>query len=156
MPSQGRSSVPVTAHAKREDQATSSSFRESHAESGAALTDIAVSLLLLALLWLPAKAAAPIRPTLNLTSVRVEVTWIKNSAELDAIRRRYRPFSDGDVRAAFGRYAAGLEKGFSVLVRKDDQFICRIYVFKPIVVDDGKTTALGHELLHCLLGSYHR
>jgi hypothetical protein len=132
-----------------------SSFRKSRAESRTA-TDAAVSLLLLALLWLPAKAVAPIRPTLNVTSVGLEVTWVEDSAELDAIRRRYRPFSDGDALAAFGRRVAGLEKGFSVLVRKDDQFICRIYVFKPIVVDDDATTAVGHELLHCLLGSYHR
>jgi hypothetical protein len=78
-----------------------------------------------------------VRPTLNITSVRVEMTWVKDGAELDAVRRRCRPFfSDGDARAAFGRSAAGLEKGFSVPVRKDDQLICRIYVFKPIVVDD--------------------
>jgi hypothetical protein len=27
---------------------------------------------------------------------------------------------------------------------------------KPKVVDDRPTVTLGHELLHCLLGEYHR
>jgi hypothetical protein len=32
---------------------------------------------------------------------------------------------------------------------------CRIYSVKPTRIDDHKTTTLGHELTHCLIGTYH-
>jgi hypothetical protein len=31
-----------------------------------------------------------------------------------------------------------------------------LWVLKPGAVDDERTAALGHELLHCLIGNYHR
>jgi len=33
---------------------------------------------------------------------------------------------------------------------------CEIHSVKPRKVDDTATLTLGHELLHCLYGSYHR
>jgi hypothetical protein len=47
-------------------------------------------------------------------------------------------------------------EGFAVLVDGDGGLVCRLWVLKPRNVDDQRTTALGHELLHCLAGEYHR
>lgn len=49
----------------------------------------------------------------------------------------------------------GRELGFSVLVKRGDEYICRIVTLKPRDVDDRRTATLGHELLHCLFGEYH-
>lgn len=42
-----------------------------------------------------------------------------------------------------------------MLVKRGDEYICRIVTLKPRDVDDRRTATLGHELLHCLFGEYH-
>jgi len=32
---------------------------------------------------------------------------------------------------------------------------CEIHIVKPQKVDDEATTTLGHEMLHCIIGTYH-
>ena len=51
--------------------------------------------------------------------------------------------------------------GFSILKtnRETGARTCEIYVpnaKRPTNVDDEATLILGHELLHCMLGTYHR
>lgn len=43
----------------------------------------------------------------------------------------------------------------NVLNRVGD-LVCEIHTVQPKGVDDNATLTLGHELLHCLYGSYHR
>lgn len=45
------------------------------------------------------------------------------------------------------------EDGESVDV--DEKLFCDIHTVEPKVVDDEATLTLGHEMLHCLYGSYH-
>ena len=112
-------------------------------------------LLGLALLAGPAWSD-PIRPTLELAAVRLEVTWVHSSSELARIRRQYeRPVGDSRSRAGIG---GGLDqlRGFSVLGKRNGEYVCLVYIYKPLILDDDRTRALGHEMLHCLLGEYHQ
>lgn len=103
----------------------------------------------------PASGRDVIRPTLDFTDVRIEVHWMDSSAAIRLEARKYRV----DLpRATFGssRLYAGRHEGFSILGKRNGERVCLIFVRKPAHVDDDKTTAVGHELLHCLLGVYHR
>jgi hypothetical protein len=44
-------------------------------------------------------------------------------------------------------------RGFSVWSSQD--IVCDVYYIKPTTVNDPKTTVLGHEVMHCIYGSYH-
>lgn len=97
----------------------------------------------------------PIRPSLELTAMRIEVTWVHSASELARIRREYeRPVGDSRSRAGIG---GGLDRlrGFSVLGKRNGEYVCLVYSYRPVLLDDDRTRALGHELLHCLLGEYH-
>ena len=39
---------------------------------------------------------------------------------------------------------------------KDENYTCEIHIVRPTRVDDTRTLTLGHEMLHCIYGSYHR
>lgn len=39
---------------------------------------------------------------------------------------------------------------------ENTEYTCDIHVVQPRRVDDNNTLTLGHELLHCIYGSYHR
>ena len=39
---------------------------------------------------------------------------------------------------------------------KEEPYQCEIHIKPPKYVDDDDTLTLGHELAHCLYGSYHR
>ena len=115
---------------------------------------------LFALLSVAPTAAEWIDPTLELTAVLVEVTWVANSAELAEIRKRYEsPVERSGASSGFGgafrnRPDDGI-KGFSVLGKRDGAWVCLIFVERPRLVNDARTLQLGHELAHCLLGAYH-
>jgi hypothetical protein len=81
--------------------------------------------------------------------VRVEVEWVESDAAMDAKRREFgavRP--DNVIRTKL--------TGFSVLGKRDGELVCLIFAPKPRTEDDKNTLVLGHELAHCLLGSYHQ
>lgn len=56
---------------------------------------------------------------------------------------------------------AGLQ-GFAVWYEypngkpNDEPYECTIHVARPGRVDDNNTLTLGHEMLHCIYGSYHK
>ena len=111
-------------------------------------------LLTLALLTTPAHSES-VRATLELNSVRVEVIWVQSASELARIRQQYER-SAGDIRSRAG-IGGGLDRtrGFSVLGKRNGERVCLVYVYRPLSVDDDRTLALGHEVLHCVLGEYH-
>jgi len=39
---------------------------------------------------------------------------------------------------------------------EDELYTCEIHIARPGRVDDTHTLTLGHEMLHCVYGSYHR
>jgi hypothetical protein len=106
-----------------------------------------------ALLSAQALADERVSPTLDLSAVRVEVTWVADRYELARIRTRFE--GPRDIRAATSIDARDVG-GFFVLGKRNGEPVCLLFVFKPVNIDDGATTALGHEVLHCLLGSYHQ
>jgi hypothetical protein len=108
----------------------------------------------LALVAVPVHARERIKPTLEVNDVRVVVTYVSIS-ELVNLQRRYRVRSDPRELRQDHRH------GFSILKtnRTTGARTCEIYLTddtRPREVDDEGTLTLGHELLHCLLGNYHR
>lgn len=106
-----------------------------------------------------ANAASPVSPTLELSAVRVEVTWVESSAGIQSKAREYGrcPRRDSVVMSErlSGASCLGEHSGFAVLGKRDGQYVCLLFVLKPERTDDDRTTAVAHELLHCLLGDYH-
>jgi hypothetical protein len=96
--------------------------------------------------------ADTIKPTLDLTALRLEVIWVASNAELAAIRNRY--CADPRCRPS-SRYVPKQPEGFSVVAVRDGEPECLVVVQRPESVDDLRTLILGHEVLHCLLGGYH-
>jgi hypothetical protein len=93
-----------------------------------------------------------IKPTLDFNDMRVVVNYVstnellnlqgRHSADLRELRQDYR-------------------HGFSILKRSRETgaLTCEIYLpndKRPRQVDDEATLSLGHELLHCMRGDYHR
>lgn len=39
---------------------------------------------------------------------------------------------------------------------KEEPYRCEIHIKPPTRIDDDDTLTLGHEMAHCLYGSYHR
>lgn len=38
----------------------------------------------------------------------------------------------------------------------NESYTCEIHIVRPTRVDDSYTLTLGHEMLHCIYGSYHK
>jgi hypothetical protein len=107
--------------------------------------------LALALLAGPA-LGEDIKPTIDFSEMKLEVTWVRSNAEIDHARKRY----GAEIEQKGHRRVPQKPEGFAVLVGRDGALVCRLWVLKPGAVDDERTAALGHELLHCLIGNYHR
>ena len=114
----------------------------------------AVVLIAHVLLADPLFATELIRPTLDVKEMRVLVSYV-STGELVKLQAQFGARIDvRDVRQ-------GHRHGFSILKtnRETGARTCEIYLpseQRPDKVDDGGTLTLGHELLHCMLGDYHR
>jgi len=101
-----------------------------------------------------ALAGEAIKPTLDVKDMRVTVAYV-SIGELERLEREFGPLVDvRDVRQ-------DTHRGFSILKRNRETGLltCEIYlpyVQRPTERDDQGTLTLGHELLHCMLGKYHR
>jgi len=102
--------------------------------------------LVLALAVAAFASASELQTTLELSALRVEVTWIASDREMNRLRLDY-----GQPSTTQGTTL----NGFSVLGKRDGEYVCLLFVRKPDQVNGKRTLALGHELLHCLLGEYH-
>lgn len=40
-------------------------------------------------------------------------------------------------------------------VNEGGEWTCEIHILEPRFVDDDRTLTLGHEMVHCIYGSYH-
>jgi hypothetical protein len=95
-----------------------------------------------------------IKPTLDIQDLRVVINYV-STGELVELQRRHGANIDlRDVRQ-------DQRHGFSILKtnRETGARTCEVYLPKerrPGKVDDVGTLTLGHELLHCMLGDYHR
>jgi hypothetical protein len=93
-----------------------------------------------------------VEPSIEVGGMKLEVTWVRSNAEIELARKRY----GAEIEEQGHRRVPQKPEGFAVLVGRDGELVCRLWVLKPENVDDERTTALGHELLHCLAGAYHR
>jgi hypothetical protein len=105
----------------------------------------------LAVLAAPARGE-DVRPSVDFGEMKLEVTWVRSNAQIEQARKRY----GAEIADQGHRRVPQKPEGFAVLVGRDGELVCRLWVLKPENVDDERTTALGHELLHCLVGKYHR
>jgi hypothetical protein len=95
-----------------------------------------------------------IKPTIDVNELRVVVKYV-STGELVNLQHEFGARIDRrDIRQDY-------RHGFSILRtnRETGARTCEIYLpnaKRPAEVDDDGTLILGHELLHCMLGSYHR
>jgi len=107
-----------------------------------------------ALLAQPSWASEVIKPTLDVQDLRLVVNYV-STGELIKLQREWGKHIDlRDVRQDH-------RHGFSILKtnRETGARTCEVYLpsaQRPGEVDDDGTLTLGHELLHCMLGDYHR
>jgi hypothetical protein len=95
-----------------------------------------------------------VSPKLDFSDMRVVVVYV-STGELWNLQRKHGTAVDPRDLNLHHR------RGFSVLKRNRETgaLTCEIYLSneeRPHEVDDAATTSLGHELLHCMLGDYHR
>lgn len=108
----------------------------------------------LALFERPGLAGELIKPTLDVNDMRVVVTHV-STGELVNLHRKYGATVDLREIRQYYRH------GFSILKTNRETGVrtCEIYLpndKRPRQVDDEATLSLGHELLHCMRGDYHR
>ena len=95
-----------------------------------------------------------ITPTIDVKDMRVVVSYV-STGDLVKLQREYGAHIDlREIRQDY-------RHGFSILKtnRETGARTCEIYLpntKRPREVDDQGTLILGHELLHCMLGDYHR
>jgi len=113
-----------------------------------------IVLIAQSLIGQPVAAADVIKPTLDVQDMRVVIRYV----------------STGDLVQLQSEFGAHIDRrelrqdyrhGFSILKtnRETGARTCEIYLpneQRPAKVDDDGTLTLGHELLHCMLGNYHR
>jgi hypothetical protein len=95
-----------------------------------------------------------IKPTIDVKDMRVVVTYL-STGELVNLQ------ADFGVRVDRREIRQDYRHGFSILKtnRETGARTCEIYLpneMRPKEVDDEATLSLGHELLHCMQGNYHR
>jgi hypothetical protein len=112
-----------------------------------------LAILACAVASVPAKGEV-VRPTLDVSDMRVVVKYV-SVGELMNLQAKFG--ANVDIRDLRQNH----RHGFSILKtnRETGARTCEIYLpesKRPVEVDDESTLILGHELLHCMLGSYHR
>ena len=112
------------------------------------------AILALSLFAGPVRGGELIKPTIDFNDMRIVVTFVSTN-ELVNLQRKYG--AKIDLREIRQDY----RHGFSILKtsRETGARTCEIYLpneKRPLKVDDDATLSLGHELLHCMRGNYHR
>ena len=113
-------------------------------------------LALVPCVWLahPLCANEVIKPSLDIQDMRLVVKYV-STGELLHLHRKFGRNVDLHYLRQDHR------RGFSILKtnRETGARTCEVYLpneQRPAKVDDDGTLTLGHELLHCMLGDYHR
>lgn len=128
-----------------------------HATRGSSLRPTfraATILTACALLTAPLLANEPFTWTLQVNNMHVLVSYVTTDEILLLHRRHGKHVDLRDIRQHHRR-------GFSILRTNRETGVrtCEIYIpneHRPAKVDDDGTMTLGHELLHCMIGDYHR
>jgi hypothetical protein len=115
---------------------------------------VVIVLIAHGLLIQPGSAVELIKPTFDVRDMRLLIRYV-STGHLVQLQSRYG--ANVDRRELRQNY----RHGFSILKtnRETGARTCEIYLpneHRPDKVDDNGTLTLGHELLHCMLGDYHR
>jgi hypothetical protein len=102
----------------------------------------------------------PIVKTIDRTSAPVIITVYvyDTQRELDEAYRRLhniRRGDDSESRYGFARWPEWYDKDGN-MVSDGGPWTCEIHMLEPKYIDDERTLTLGHEMVHCLYGSYHK
>jgi hypothetical protein len=111
-------------------------------------------MLVHALLVWPALGVELVKPKVDFRDLRVVVAYV-STGELVNLQRKYGANIDRrDLRQSHRHGVTILRTN-----RTTGAVTCEIYLTadrRPREVDDESTLTLGHELLHCMHGDYHR
>jgi hypothetical protein len=105
----------------------------------------------------------PIKPTIDRTGKEVTVTvYLYNTQEdVTAIYAERHNLSKGEVEAmaprkGFSMWPEWRDKDGKSIENPAGRLTCEVHSVRPKTVDDDATMTLGHELTHCLYGTYHK
>lgn len=101
----------------------------------------------------------PIEKSIDRTGAPIEVTVFvyETQQELDEAYRKLHNIRRGDdkeSRYGFARWPEWFDKDGN-RVPDGGPWTCEIHMMDPAHIDDERTLTLGHEMVHCLYGSYH-
>jgi hypothetical protein len=118
-------------------------------------------LLLIAVLLLASCAPdSNIKPTLDRTEQEITIT-VKFHDNRDSLEAAYREINKLPANAqipeqwGFAKWNQWMDANGNFVLLPGAQLRCDIHTFKPKRQDDQIVLTMGHELLHCVYGSYH-
>lgn len=88
------------------------------------------------------------------------VTTVYFHRNVDEVQQKYREIHrlsrDEKVNVvAFAKWPEYKDQNGNFVENHNEPLVCEIHTTRPKQVNDNETTTLGHEMLHCILGTYH-
>jgi hypothetical protein len=118
-------------------------------------------LLLLSLLVLVScQPESNIKPTIDRTNQDMTVRVVFHE-DTDSLEEAYRITNNLSTRTpipeqwGFAAWNEFRDREGNTVEIPGEQYRCTIHTFKPKRQDDQLVLTMGHELLHCIYGSYH-
>lgn len=101
----------------------------------------------------------PVEKAHDRTGAPIEITvyTYQTQRQLDEAYREIhgiRRSDDPDRRHGFAQWPEWRDKDGNA-VNDGGKWTCDIHVIEPKYIDDEPTLTLGHEMVHCIYGSYH-
>jgi hypothetical protein len=117
-------------------------------------------LLLTLLVLISCSPESNIKPTIDRTNqdIMVRVIFHENNSSLE---EAYRIANNLDSRTpipeqwGFAQWNEFRDRDGNTVNIPGEQYQCTIHTFQPKRQDDQLVRTMGHELLHCIYGSYH-
>ena len=116
---------------------------------------------LLFLSWLVLASCSPeskIKPTMDRTNqdITLKVIFHDTKASLEDVYREMNNLdSNAEVPDQWGFAAWNEQRSFDGTLLASTNNICTVHTFQPKRQNDQLVRTMGHELLHCIYGSYH-
>ena len=122
---------------------------------------IVAVLLLCVVVGCNQQSSDTVEPTLNREAQPISVT-VHFHPDVRSVTEAYRQshgisrFEQVPNMLGFAVWPQWVDRETGEWVDRDDQLSCEIHSVTPKRVDDEATLTLGHEMLHCVYGSYHQ
>jgi hypothetical protein len=117
-------------------------------------------LLIPLLLILSCSPESDIKPTMDRTDKDIQIRVIFHETS-DSLEEAYRLANKLPERTpvpeqwGFAAWNEWRDRQGNSIDNPDEQYRCTIHAFQPTRQTDQRVLTLGHELLHCVYGSYH-